>query len=67
LLYNFFTGQTYTVLSLCRVLYTLEYGTVASKPVAARWAQHALDDQWRPLSERGQDGTIQDQQHRQTM
>ena len=32
--------QSYVVLSLCRVLYTLHYGTVASKPAAARWALH---------------------------
>jgi predicted nucleotidyltransferase len=30
--------QSYTVLSLCRVLYTLHHGTVVSKPIAARWA-----------------------------
>jgi len=44
--------QSYIVLSLCRILYTLEYGTVVSKPAAARWAQEALDDGWMPLIER---------------
>lgn len=44
--------QSYTVLSLCRVLYTLQYGTVVSKPVAARWAQETLEVRWRPLIER---------------
>jgi hypothetical protein len=44
--------QSYTVLSLCRVLYTLQYGTVASKPVAARWAQATLSERWVPLIER---------------
>jgi hypothetical protein len=44
--------QSYTVLTLCRVLYTLHYGTVASKPVAARWAQETLDNQWVTLIER---------------
>src|SRR2546423_4926058 len=39
--------QSYTVLSLCRLLYTLEYGAVVSKPVAARWAQETLDARWR--------------------
>ena len=33
--------QAYAILSMCRILYTLEYGTVASKPAAARWAQGA--------------------------
>ena len=45
-------GQSYTVLSICRILYTLQYGTVVSKPVAARWAQETLDNQWTPLIER---------------
>jgi hypothetical protein len=44
--------QSYAVLTLCRVLYTLHYGTVASKPVAARWAQETLNNQWTPLIER---------------
>lgn len=45
-------GQSYTVLSIYRILYTLQYGTVVSKPVAARWAQETLDNQWTPLIER---------------
>ena len=49
-------GQSYTVLSLCRVLYTLQYGTVVSKHVAARWAQEALDSEWTPLIERTWEG-----------
>lgn len=44
--------QSYTVLSLCRILYTLEYGTVVSKRVAARWAQETLGERWVPLIER---------------
>lgn len=44
--------QSYTVLSLCRILYTLQTGGVASKPVAARWAQETLDPRWKPLIER---------------
>lgn len=31
--------QSYSVLSLCRILYTLEHDAVVSKPAAARWAQ----------------------------
>jgi hypothetical protein len=34
--------QSYIVLSLCRVLATLHFGTVVSKLVAARWAQDTL-------------------------
>ena len=44
--------QSYAVLSMCRVLYTLQYGTVVSKPVAARWAQETLEERWMPLIER---------------
>jgi hypothetical protein len=38
--------RSYIVLTGCRMLYTLEYGTVASKPVAARWAQDTLGTRW---------------------
>ena len=43
--------QSFAVLTLCRALYTLSQGTVASKPAAAAWAQKALDPQWRPIIE----------------
>lgn len=38
--------QSYVVLSLCRALYTLRFGEVASKPVAASWAQGILGEPW---------------------
>ena len=41
--------QTYTVLTLCRVLYTLRFGSVASKPVAAAWAHEVLGSPWSAL------------------
>lgn len=41
--------RSYLVLTGCRLLYTLEHGTVASKPVAAQWAREALDPQWAGL------------------
>lgn len=41
--------QSFTVLSLCRILYTLHYGSVSSKLVAARWVQETLDERWTPL------------------
>ena len=44
--------QTYVVLTVCRVLYTLRSGTIASKPVAARWAQEALGEPFTSLIER---------------
>jgi len=44
--------QSYVVLTVCRMLYTLEHGTVVSKPVAARWALTALGERWAGLIER---------------
>jgi hypothetical protein len=41
--------QAYAVLTMCRALYTLETGAIASKPVAARWTQAALGGQWAVL------------------
>jgi hypothetical protein len=38
--------QAYAVLSMCRILYTMEYGTIVSKPVAAKWAVGVLDERW---------------------
>lgn len=43
--------QSYIVLSLCRILYTLHTGEVASKPAASRWAWDALDARWHTLIE----------------
>ena len=44
--------QSFIVLSLCRMLYTIQEGTIASKPVAAQWALKTLSAEWRPLIER---------------
>jgi hypothetical protein len=44
--------QSYTVLTLCRMLYTLEYAAIASKLVAARWAQAGLGKPFAGLIER---------------
>lgn len=43
--------QAYAVLTMCRILYTLDTGGVVSKPVAARWAQRALGGRWASLIE----------------
>lgn len=45
-------GQSYTVLSLCRILYTLQFGDVVSKPLAARWAKETLGENWVSLIDR---------------
>jgi hypothetical protein len=41
--------QVYAVLTMCRALYTLEWGEVTSKPAAARWAQMGPAARWRGL------------------
>ncbi len=44
--------QAYTVLTMCRILYTLHHGAVVPKPVAARWAKVELGDRWAALIDR---------------
>ena len=44
--------QSFFVLSLCRILYTLRYGKIVSKLMAAQWAKDNLDSKWKPLIER---------------
>ena len=44
--------QSFFVLSLCRMLYTLRYGDVISKSEAASWAMDTLDPEWKPLIQR---------------
>ena len=41
--------QAYAILTMCRSLYVLEHGRVASKPEAARWAMQVLGDPWHSL------------------
>jgi hypothetical protein len=44
--------QSYVVLSLCRILYTLQFGDVVSKALAARWTKETVDRRWAPLIDR---------------
>ena len=44
--------QSYLVLTMCRVLYTLRHGAVVSKRAAADWAQETLGARRSPLIER---------------
>lgn len=44
--------QAFAVLTMCRALYTIESGTIASKPVSARWTQETLDKDWTNLIEK---------------
>jgi hypothetical protein len=45
--------QAYAVLTMCRILHTLQRGRVISKPAAARWAIHTLDSHWMDLVQQG--------------
>jgi predicted nucleotidyltransferase len=47
--------QSFFVLSLCRMLYTMKHGVIVSKPFAAKWAKENLR-QWAPLIERAWTG-----------
>jgi hypothetical protein len=44
-------GQVYVPLTLCRVLYSLDTGAVASKRMAVRWVHQELGDRWPGLLE----------------
>ena len=44
--------QSFCVLSLCRMLYTLQNKAILSKPAASKWAIATLDSHWKPLIER---------------
>jgi hypothetical protein len=44
--------QAFAVLTMCRDLYVLEHGVLASKPVAAAWATRRLGSPWAALVER---------------
>ncbi len=50
--------QSYIVLSLCRILYTLETGDVATKPSAARWCQEHLGLPWSTIIARALEGRL---------
>jgi len=41
--------QAYATLSMCRPLYTLQHGRLASKTESARWALRTLGDRWDSL------------------
>ncbi len=44
--------QAYSALTMCRVLYTLRFGVIVSKPVAARWARAELGARFAGLLDR---------------
>lgn len=50
--YNSRFGQSFTVLSCCRRLQTLQTGTVQSKLAGMKWAKQTLDPAWAGLIQR---------------
>lgn len=48
----------YVVLSLCRILYTLQWADVVSKQTAMRWAQEAFGTPWAGLIQRAWVGRL---------
>lgn len=44
--------RAYAVLTMCRALYTIEHGRIATKPAAAAWVQAAGGAPWGDLVER---------------
>jgi hypothetical protein len=44
--------QAYAVLTMCRMLYTLQTGEITSKPYAAYWSKKFLDSKWAGLINR---------------
>lgn len=44
--------QVYAILTMCRILYTLQCGTLATKTVAAQWALESLDERFAALIKR---------------
>jgi len=47
--YNTRFGQSFSVLTICRMLHSIQTGTIQSKLVGATWAKDALDPRWRDL------------------
>ena len=47
--FNMRFGQSFAVLTSCRMLHTCQTGTVQSKLSAMRWAEQSLDPIWREL------------------
>jgi hypothetical protein len=42
-------SSSYIILTLCRMLYTLEFGEVVSKRSAASWAEETVNEKWKTL------------------
>ena len=45
-------GQSFAVLTCCRILHTLHMGTVQSKKAGAKWAKEFVEPKWKKLIDR---------------
>jgi predicted nucleotidyltransferase len=48
-------GQSFVILTYCRMLHTLHTGEVQSKKAGATWARQVVDPEWRELIDRAWD------------
>ena len=55
--------HAFAILTMCRALHALEYGTIVSKPMAARWAQKELGEKWSEVIERSLAVQVGDEHH----
>jgi hypothetical protein len=54
--------HAFAVITMCRVLHALEYGTIVSKPKAIQWAREKLDNPWRDLIDKAVAASRHEQQ-----
>lgn len=47
--------RTYTIFTMCRILYTVKHGQIVSKIKAGQWAVETLDRRWQILTQRAID------------
>jgi predicted nucleotidyltransferase len=58
--------QSYIILNLCRILYTVMQGAIASKAVSAQWTKTEYAPQWCSLIEMAEDWHYSKEMHKQT-
>jgi hypothetical protein len=54
--------HAFAVITMCRVLHALEYGTIVSKPKAVQWARTRLPDPWRQLIDKAVAASLHEKQ-----
>jgi aminoglycoside adenylyltransferase-like protein/nucleotidyltransferase-like protein len=54
--------HAFAVITMCRVLHALEYGSIVSKPKAVQWAQRRLPDPWKQLIDKAVSASLHEEQ-----